>query len=241
MRELQIIVLGIMMLLTGNIGAQINPYRYGTPHYWMAQASINIYAGKFDIAYQNLQKARNGYKNLGDITYQVNAIEAMGGLKFNLGEWELANQHYQEALDVAKKGKDNVSHSKILVDIITFYKRTGNISGYSKCISELDSLCKNTSSAEIKTIYHIYWSNEYTYKQEYIMADFHSQQCWDAMLKLPLMEREQAKLSFFNNMIELKKLMKEYDEAIQYAKKYVVQSGIVNGKIVMHTFKHTDV
>lgn len=230
MRELQIIVLGIMMLLTGNIGAQINPYRYGTPHYWMAQASINIYAGKFDIAYQNLQKARNGYKNLGDITYQVNAIEAMGGLKFNLGEWELANQHYQEALDVAKKGKDNVSHSKILVDIITFYKRTGNISGYSKCISELDSLCKNTSSAEIKTIYHIYWSNEYTYKQEYIMADFHSQQCWDAMLKLPLMEREQAKLSFFNNMIELKKLMKEYDEAIQYAKKYVVQSGIVNGK-----------
>ena len=26
MRELQIIVLGIMMLLTGNIGAQINPY-----------------------------------------------------------------------------------------------------------------------------------------------------------------------------------------------------------------------
>lgn len=41
MRKLQIIVLGIMMLVTGEVVAQTNPYRYGSPNYWMAQASLN--------------------------------------------------------------------------------------------------------------------------------------------------------------------------------------------------------
>lgn len=168
-----------------------------------------------------MQKAKVGYKNLGDITYQVNAVEAMGGVKYSLGEWHLADKHYREALNIAKEAKDNVSHAKVLIDIITFYKNVGNITGYNLLVSELDSIYKTTSSAEVKTLYHIYWSNVYASKQEYVMAEFHLQRCLDVMQELPLIEREQSKLSFYYNMMMLKKQIKNYDEAIVYAKKYI--------------------
>ena len=68
------------------VWAQVNPYRYGSPHYWMAQSSLDIYAGKFDIAYEHLQKAQKGYRDVGDIAFQIQAEEAMGTLNVALGE-----------------------------------------------------------------------------------------------------------------------------------------------------------
>lgn len=230
MRRFYLILFLVIILFTTIVKAQTNPYRYGTPHYWMAQATLNIYDGKFDLAYKNLQKAKVGYKNLGDITYLVNAVEAMGGVKYSLGEWHLADKHYREALNIAKESKDNVSHAKVLIDIITFYKNVGNITGYNLLVSELDSIYKTTLSAEVKTLYHIYWSNVYASKQEYVMAEFHLQRCLDVMQELPLIEREQSKLSFYYNMMMLKKQIKNYDEAIVYAKKYIEQSKIINWK-----------
>lgn len=214
----------------GIIHAQTNPYRYGTPHYWMAQASLDINAGKFDIAYGDLQKARNGYRDIGDISYQVNAIGAMGLLKSNMGEWVLAQQHFQEALEIAKEAQDEMSISKILVEIITFCKCISDINGYNHFVGELDSLYRKPSSAMVKTYYHTYWSNEYVLRQEYAMAENHLQQCWGAMQDLPFMEREQAKLTYYNNMKALYKQKKDYGKAIEYAKKYVEQSKVINGR-----------
>lgn len=216
--------------IAGITQAHPNPYRYGTPNYWMAQATLNITTGKFDIAYKDLQKARKGYEALGDILYQVNAIGTMGLLKSNMGEWSLAQQHFQEALDIATKAKDETSLSGILVETISFCKKMGDVKGYNLFIGKLDSLCKKTSSAIVKTYYHTYWSNEYVMQQEYTMAEYHLQQCWNVMQELPFMEREQAKLSHYNNMMALYKQKKDYDRAIEYAKKYVVQSRIINGR-----------
>ena len=225
------VMMGILVALPmGITHAQTNPYRYGSPHYWMAQSTLHITDGKFDIAYEDLQKARKGYKDIGDISFQVNAIGTMALLKSNMGEWSLAQQHFQEALEIAKEAKDEMSISKILVEIITFSKGISDMNGYNHFVAELDSLCRKSSSAIVKTCYHTYWSNEYVLRQEYSMAENHLRQCWDAMQDLPFMEREQAKLSYYNNMVSLYKQRKNYGEAIDYARKYVEQSKVINGR-----------
>lgn len=229
-KSIPVLLTVIISFIAGITQAQTNPYRYGTPNYWMAQATLDITAGKFDKAYKDLQKARKGYKALGDISYQVNANRAMGLLKSNMGEWALAQQHFQEALDIATKANDEISLSGTLVETVSFCKRTGDVKGYNLFIGKLDSLYKKTSSAIVKTYYHTYWSNEYVMRQEYAMAEYHLQQCRDVMQELPLMEREQAKLSHYNNMMALCKQKKDYDRAIEYAKNYVYQSKITNGK-----------
>lgn len=85
-------VVFIWLLSICCIWAQTNPYRFGSPHYWMTQGTLDIYAGKFDIAYENLEKAQKGYCDLGDVGFQIQATEAMGALKAGLGEWEKAKQ-----------------------------------------------------------------------------------------------------------------------------------------------------
>ena len=53
-------VVFIWLLSISCIWAQTNPYRFGSPHYWMTQGTLYIYAGEFDIAYENLEKAQKG-------------------------------------------------------------------------------------------------------------------------------------------------------------------------------------
>ena len=111
------VLVGILVALPiGILHAQTNPYRYGSPHYWMAQSTLHITDGKFDMAYEDVLR------------------------------------------------------------------------------------------------------------QEYSMAEHHLRQCWEAMQDLPFMEREQAKLSYYKNMVSLYNQRKNYGEAIGYARKYVEQS-----------------
>ena len=72
-----ITIVFIWLLSTCSIWAQTNPYRIGSPHYWMAQGTLDIHAGKFDIAYEHLEKAQNGYRELGDVGFQIQATEAL--------------------------------------------------------------------------------------------------------------------------------------------------------------------
>lgn len=225
------VLMGILVALPiGILHAQTNPYRYGSPHYWMAQSTLHITDGKFDMAYEDLQKARKGYKAIGDVSYQVNAIGAMALLKSNLGEWPLALQHFQEALELSKDAKDEISMAWTLVEIIKFCKGAADMNGYNHFVAELDSLCRKSSSAQVKTYYHIYWSDEYAMRQEYAMAEHHLRQCWDAMPFLPIRDREEAKLSYYNNMASLSLRKRDYAEALEYAKKYVGQSEVINGR-----------
>lgn len=225
------VLIGILVTLPMRImHAQTNPYRFGSPHYWMAQATLHINDGKFDMAYEDLQKARKGYRNVGDISYQVNAIEAMALLKSNLGEWTQAQRHFQEALEIAKEAKDETSISRVLVEFITFCKGISDMNGYNRFVSELDSLCRKSSSAMVKTFYHTYWSNEYASRQEYAMAENHLGKCRDAMQDLPFMEREQAKQAYYKNMMTLFYKQRAYGKAIEYAREYVAQSKVINGR-----------
>ena len=73
-------VVFIWLLSTCSIWAQTNPYRFGSPHYWMTQGTLDIYAGKFDIAYEYLEKAQKGYCDLGDVGFQIQATDALGAL-----------------------------------------------------------------------------------------------------------------------------------------------------------------
>ena len=93
--------------------AQVNPYRYGSPHYWMAQCSFDVLAGKFDVAYEHLRKAQKGYRDVGDIAFQIQAVEAMGTLNVALGEWEKANNHYKDALQMAVDTKMTLFKQKL--------------------------------------------------------------------------------------------------------------------------------
>lgn len=220
----------IWLISTCCICAQTNPYRYGSPHYWMAQSSLDIYAGKFDIAYEHLQKAQKGYRDVGDIAFQIQAEEAMGTLNVALGEWEKANNHYNDALQKAVEYKDDFIQAQIVANLISLYRTTGDIVGYNHYQKELDSLYNVSNSAKLKTIYHIYWAKEYFARKEFAMAETQLQQCWNVMQDLSFSDREQAKLDYYSNMMNLKQQQKEYKDAIRFAKNHIEQTKILNGR-----------
>ncbi len=210
--------------------AQTNPYRIGRPHYWMAQGTLDIHAGKFDIAYEHLEKAQKGYRELGDVGFQIQATEAMGALKAGLGEWEKAKQHYLNALQIATEANEDFFQSKVMVDLLALYRTVGDIIGYNQYLKALDSLYHVSNSAKLKTIYHLYWSNEYLARKEFAMVETQLLQCWDVMLDLPFSDREQAKLNYYNSMMNLKQQQRQYKDAIRAAKHYIEQTKILNGR-----------
>ena len=220
----------IWLLSISCIWAQTNPYRFGTPHYWMAQGTLDIYAGKFDIAYEHLEKAQKGYRELGDVGFLIQATEAMGALKAGLGEWKKANQHYQDALQMAKDANEEFAQSKVMVDLLALYRTVGDIIGYNHYQKALDSLYHVSNSAKLKTVYHLYWSNEYWARKEFVMVETQLLQCWDVMQDLPFSDREQAKLNYYSSMMNLKQQQRQYKDAISAAKHYIEQTKILNGR-----------
>lgn len=220
----------IWLLSISCIWAQTNPYRFGSPHYWMAQGTLDIYAGKFDIAYEHLEKAQKGYRELGDVGFQIQATEAMGALKAGLGEWEKAKQHYQDALQIATDANEDFAQSKVMVDLLALYRTVGDIIGYNQYLKALDSLYHVSNSAKLKTVYHLYWSNEYLARKEFAMVETQLLQCWDVMQDLPFSDREQAKLNYYSSMMNLKQQQRQYKDAISAAKHYIEQTKILNGR-----------
>ena len=196
----------------------------------MAQSALDIYAGKFDIAYEHLQKAQKGYRELGDVGFQMQAIEAMGLLKAGLGEWVKANEHYKDALQIAKYANEDFAQSKVMVDLLSLYRTTGDLVEYNHYLKALDSLYHVSNSAKLKTVYHLYWANEYMARKEFAMVETQMQQCWDVMHDLSFSDREQVKLNYYSNMMNLKQLQKRYKDAIRYAKDYIDQTKIMNGR-----------
>lgn len=223
-------VVFIWLLSICCIWAQTNPYRFGSPHYWMAQGSLDIHAGKFDIAYEHLEKAQKGYRELGDVGFQIQATEAMGALKAGLGEWEKAKQHYQDALQIATEANEDFAQSKVMVDLLALYRTVGDIIGYNQYLKALDSLYHVSNSAKLKTVYHLYWSNEYLARKEFAMVETQLLQCWDVMQDLPFSDREQAKLNYYSSMMNLKQQQRQYKDAIRAAKHYIEQTKILNGR-----------
>lgn len=223
-------VVFIWLLSISCIWAQTNPYRIGSPHYWMAQGTLDIHAGKFDIAYENLEKAQKGYCDLGDVGFQIQATEAMGALKAGLGEWEKAKQHYQDALQIATEANEDFAQSKVMVDLLALYRTVGDIIGYNQYLKALDSLYHVSNSAKLKTVYHLYWSNEYLARKEFAMVETQLLQCWDVMQDLPFSDREQAKLNYYSSMMNLKQQQRQYKDAIRAAKHYIEQTKILNGR-----------
>lgn len=223
-------VVFIWLLSISCIWAQTNPYRFGSPHYWMTQGTLDIYAGKFDIAYENLEKAQKGYRELGDVGFQIQATEAMGALKAGLGEWEKAKQHYQDALQIATEANEDFAQSKVMVDLLALYRTVGDIIGYNQYLKALDSLYHVSNSAKLKTVYHLYWSNEYLARKEFAMVETQLLKCWDVMQDLPFSDREQAKLNYYSSMMNLKQQQRQYKDAIRAAKHYIEQTKILNGR-----------
>lgn len=221
----------IWLLSISCIWAQTNPYRlFGTPHYWMAQGTLDIYAGKFDIAYEHLEKAQKGYRELGNVGFQIQATEAMGALKAGMGEWEKAKLHYQDALQIASEANEDFAQSKVMVDLLALYRTVGDIIGYNHYQKALDSLYHVSNSAKLKTVYHLYWSNEYLARKEFAMVETQLLQCWDVMQDLPFSDREQAKLTYYSSMMNLKQQQRQYKDAIRAAKHYIEQTKILNGR-----------
>lgn len=223
-------VVFIWLLSISCIWAQTNPYRFGSPHYWMTQGTLDIYAGKFDIAYENLEKAQKGYRELGDVGFQIQANEAMGALKAGLGEWEKAKQHYLNALQIATEANEDFAQSKVMVDLLALYRTVGDIIGYNQYLKALDSLYRVSNSAKLKTVYHLYWSNEYLARKEFAIVETQLLKCWDVMQDLPFSDREQAKLNYYSSMMNLKQQQRQYKDAIRAAKHYIEQTKILNGR-----------
>ena len=228
--SLLMICLCLLSLQRAEAQSQVNPYRYGSPYYWVTQSKLDSGVGKFDFAYDDLQKAEKGFRELGDVDSQLGTLEAMGKLKVGLGEWELANKHYNDALKMAVDRQDDFAQAVMIIDLLAFNMVAGNIMVYNYYQENLDSLYKKSNSVQLKTVYHTYWANEFLMRKEYAMADFHLQQCWDVMQDLSFSDREQMKLTYYSNMQTLRRLQKRYDDAIKYAKDYIEQTKIINGR-----------
>lgn len=224
------VIVNIWLLSTPNAWSQTNPYPYGSPNYWMAQGTLDIQAGKYASAYENLRIAQNGYSKVGDVAQQIKALEGMGGIKAMLGEWKLADEHYNAALQKTVEHNDETMQSQVLIEMLSVYKKVGDIKDYNIYLEKLDSLCNVTNSPQAKTVYHIFRGNEYMMQKELTMSEYHLQRCRDVMQELPFGDREQGKTFYLYNMTNLKTQQKKYDEAIKYAKEYIYQSQILYGR-----------
>lgn len=208
---------------------QTNPYPYGTLYYWMAQGNLDAYAGKFDLAYEHIQKAEKQCQQQGDIFNRIKTLGLMGELKANLGEWGKADSLYNEALRLSIESKNEVSQTQVTIAMISLYRAAGDITGYNYHQKALDSLYSASHSAPVKTWYHLYWTNEYQARKEFAMAEHQMRQCWNVIQEMPFADKEQAKLMYYNAMMNLKKQQNKYKEAIEYAKDYVEQTKNING------------
>lgn len=200
-------------------------FRYDSPYYWTAQGTKAIQAGKFDSAYCYIEKAHEGYRALGDIERQIQMLNSLGELEVTLGEWLKADSLYKEALRLASSVNDDYIQAATLIRLVTLYNDAGNITGYNKCLAYMDSLAaRPEASLRFKTIYYIYMGEEFMKRNEYVMAEYHLQNLHDKVLPdLNLGDREQARLSYFSNMLALKGYQREYGEAVKYARGYVNQ------------------
>lgn len=228
--KIYILFIAVCIVMPLSAQAQNNMYRYGSPNYWMAQSVLDFQAGKFDIAYEDLQKAHKGYEEVGDVECVFQAAEMMGMVKGWLGDWEKADAHYQEALQTAVDCKDDYLQSDVLTNMLTFYRTSGDIESYNHYQKTLDSLYAVSNSAKLKMVYHVYWANEWMGRKEYAMAETQLQRCLDVMPSLAFLDREQARLVYYNAMLQLKCAQKCYKEAIRYAKDYVKQTKNLNGR-----------
>lgn len=220
----------LLLLSMPSALGQVNPYRVGSPHYWMAQGTLDLNAGKFQKAYENFQKALEGYSKLGDTPSVMKVLEVMGTYKFNMGEWDEAVRHYQRAMQIATDEKEESMLSSLLIDLICVNRRVGNIKSYNQCLHSLDSLYKTTQSAKVKFAYHLYWSNEYFSQREYSMGEYHLRQCSNVLPDLTFQEREEGKLMYYGSMLNSKSQQKKYNEAIEYSKKQIDQIKNIHGR-----------
>ena len=59
------ICLYFLSLQRAEAQTQVNPYRHGSPYYLVTQSKLDSDVGKFDFAYDDLQKAEKGFRELG--------------------------------------------------------------------------------------------------------------------------------------------------------------------------------
>lgn len=77
------------------------------------------------------KKRRKVSVNLGDVDSQLRTLEAIGKLKVGLGEWELANKHYNDALKMAVNRQDDFAQAVMIIDLLAFNMVAGNIRTYN--------------------------------------------------------------------------------------------------------------
>ena len=137
---------------------------------------------------------------------------------------------HQDALQIATEANEDFAQSKVMVDLLALYRTVGDIIGYNQYLKALDSLYHVSNSAKLKTVYHLYWSNEYLARKEFAMVETQLLKCWDVMQDLPFSDREQAKLNYYSSMMNLKQQQRQYKDAIRAAKHYIEQTKILNGR-----------
>lgn len=210
--------------------AQSNPYPYGTAHYWMAQGTISIQNGMFDKGYEYLQKAQAKYHEWGNTALELQATQAMGGIKFFIGEWDKALKLYDKAENIATQLQDDYKQAEIVIDIMDLCSKGNNIEFYNYTRVRLDSLYKNTKSMSVKALYHAYQTQVFLSKRDYEMADFYLQQYGDLLQQLTVPEREAGLLTYYQYTSALKQGQGKYNDAIRYYKKYIEQYKKVYGE-----------
>lgn len=210
--------------------ALLNSYPFGTPAYWYTASVNDVTAGKYTLACLDLEHAAEAAAKISDKQMQATMLMALGELKGKLGEWEEAMHSYAEALQIAADANSDDKQALVLADMMATCRTIGDIEGYNKYTTQMDSIYKCTTSASAKLAYHLYWAYDFMTRGEFYMTELHLQGTQELFPQLAPTEREGAKQYYFHQAQKLETARKNFPKAIEYAKEYVKQTGKMYGK-----------
>lgn len=219
-----------LLIIPCSFAQKVNPYRYDSPNYWMMQSEIDLNAGKFDIAREDLKKAEKGYSDLGDVEHQTMALRMLAEINIMLGEWEEAKEHNIKALQIAIDNKNELAQTNIIISLLKLFHITDDREAYNKYKLKLDSVSFHTKSTQIKVISYYYYITEFMTHQELDAAESMLQELWKILPELSILERENSKRNYYQYMAAIKVLQRKNWEAIDYQKKYIEKIKDIEGE-----------
>lgn len=188
--------------------------------YWYMEAICDkLDSVHYENAYICANEARNGYSQIDRKDDMIQSILLMGDIKYEIREFEVAIDHYQDAKNLARMSLNDSKYMKCLKSLSVAYAEMGNMEAVHHVETELDSLMEHTSSPEIAFDYYISQGDEAKRSGQFDLAEQYYLKAGDKILEIGTITSQRT--IFHTNMMGLYHAEKRYDEAIEYAKKVV--------------------
>lgn len=194
------------------------------PLSWYLEAVSNYKNGNFENALGLYEKAREGFKDLGNVKEEIDCVCAIAEIEFELCDFENARASYAEANMLAKRAGDADKQMEILGKQWNMASALNDASFMRRVGADVDSLKEVVGSDRVKLALYIQKGDEARGNRQYELSEK-----W--YMKVKSMAKSENPDAFSENrhtvylrLVNLYADMERYSDALEYAKKVTVES-----------------